>query len=210
MREENPHPILDSLIIKPENEEILALLQAHDMTSYTHSVSVASISEVLFPYFEFKGITDPTDIIEGALLHDVGKLFVPEKILNKDGKLTPLEYSIVKEHPRCGGMLLYDRSEIIRNIVHFHHERLDGSGYPYGLRSDQIPDYCRFITMIDILDALLSPRAYKPAMPVCDIYDEIFRMYNGKNLDMYYFTKMFEYLNLKEYLDHIHKGEEAC
>lgn len=190
--------IVESLINKPENIELLSLLEAHDLVSYDHSLSVANTAEILFPIFKFGSNVSYNDVVEGALLHDVGKIFVSPEILNKKGPLTVLEFSIIKEHPRCGGVLLYDRSEIIKNIVHLHHERLDGSGYPYCVKGEHIPDYCRFITAIDILDALLSKRPYKDPLPYKNVYEEIKNMYNGKNFDMYYFIKILDYLQLKE------------
>ncbi len=185
---------LEVLKAKPENAELLDLLKAHDHTSYIHSLSVAGMAELMYPVFAFKGIKNSTEIIEGALLHDVGKLFVSAEILKKEGKLTPLEKCFIKEHPRCGGILLHDRSEIVKNIVHFHHERLDGSGYPYGLKAEQIPDYCRYITAIDIMDALLSRRSYKEPLSLYQIKGELEKMRSENNLDMFYFDKIYEFL----------------
>ena len=201
------HNITSKLLAKPENVEIMSLLERHDIISYQHCLSVANTVEVLSPAFEFKGIKNKEEIIEGALLHDIGKVLVSPEILNKQGKLTPLEFTIVKEHPRCGTILAYERSEIIRNIIMFHHERLDGSGYPYGLKGEHIPDYCRFITTIDILDALLSKRSYKEPYPLPYIYGEIKDMYNGQNLDMYYFSKILNFFKYGSFDDKYNKEE---
>ena len=186
--------IVNSLMNESRNIELLSLLQQHEDVSYIHSISVARMAEYLLSFFEFKEIKDKKEIIEGALLHDIGKIFVSAEILTKSDKLTEIEQTVVHEHPRCGGILVHDRSEVIQNIVRYHHEYLDGSGYPYGLTAESIPDYCRFITAIDVIEAMLGERPYKPAYTFTRTYDSIKDMNNGHNMDMYYFTKVFKYI----------------
>jgi putative two-component system response regulator len=101
----------------------------------------------------------------GAFLHDIGKIAIPDRILFKRGPLTPEEWSVMKDHTTCGericaGMkMLADVLPIIRN----HHERWDGSGYPDGLKQDDIPLAARIVQVADIYDALTTDRPYKPA-----------------------------------------------
>jgi putative nucleotidyltransferase with HDIG domain len=102
-----------------------------------------------------------------ALLHDIGKIGVPDTILNKPAKLTEDEYAIIKEHPVRGyGMIKHVKS-LQRELggVRHHHERLDGSGYPDGLKGDAIPLDARIIAVADVFDALTSPRPYRDAWP---------------------------------------------
>jgi len=100
-----------------------------------------------------------------GLLHDVGKLAVPEEILNKRGRLTPQEWGVIKRHPSVGGDLLRTISpglEPIAAAVRAHHERWDGSGYPDGLDGRCIPLAGRIVAVADVYDALTHPRSYRP------------------------------------------------
>jgi diguanylate cyclase (GGDEF)-like protein/putative nucleotidyltransferase with HDIG domain len=103
-----------------------------------------------------------------ALLHDIGKLAVPEHILSKPGRLTPEEFEKVKIHPIVGAEIL-ERVEFpyaVVPIVRSHHEKWDGSGYPDGLSGEAIPIGARILSVVDSLDALASPRQYRPALPL--------------------------------------------
>jgi diguanylate cyclase (GGDEF)-like protein/putative nucleotidyltransferase with HDIG domain len=104
----------------------------------------------------------------GALLHDIGKLAVPEHILTKPGKLTPEEFAKLKVHPVVGAEIV-EQVQFpypVAPIVRAHHERWDGSGYPYGLKSEEIPLGARILSAVDCLDALTSDREYRPALPL--------------------------------------------
>jgi HD-GYP domain-containing protein (c-di-GMP phosphodiesterase class II) len=107
----------------------------------------------------------------GALLHDIGKLALPDAILIKPGKLDDEEMAQMREHPRIGYDLL-QRVDFLRaagDIPYSHHERWDGTGYPQGLRGEDIPLAARIFSVVDIWDALCSPRVYKPAWPEEDV-----------------------------------------
>jgi putative two-component system response regulator len=111
----------------------------------------------------------------GGFLHDIGKIGVPDSVLLKAGPLSRAEYEIVKQHPvvgdrLCSGMRFLRR---VRAIVRHHHERLDGSGYPDGLRGDEIPLAAQIVTIVDIYDALTTARAYKPALSKEQAYEEL-------------------------------------
>jgi putative nucleotidyltransferase with HDIG domain len=102
----------------------------------------------------------------GGLIHDIGKLAVPDSILKKPGALDDDEYDVIKRHPDQGAKLLDEVggfSKAVRRLVRNHHERLDGKGYPSGLRADQIDLDTRILTVCDVYDALISPRVYRPA-----------------------------------------------
>ncbi len=102
-----------------------------------------------------------------ALLHDIGKIGVPDSILNKPAKLTEEEYAVVKEHPVRGYAMIKHVKSLQQELggVRHHHERLDGSGYPDGLKGDAIPLGARIIAVADVYDALTSPRPYRDAWP---------------------------------------------
>ena len=102
----------------------------------------------------------------GALLHDIGKIIVPTEVLNKPGKLTDEEWSIMKRHPEAGLDLVADIDfpGDIRAIIRNHHERWDGTGYPDGLKGDQIPYAARILCVADVYDALTTTRSYRPGL----------------------------------------------
>ena len=100
-----------------------------------------------------------------ATLHDIGKIGVPDSILNKPGRLTDEEFAIIKEHPARGHQIIRNVRSLRAEVggVRHHHERLDGSGYPDGLKGDAIPLDARIIAVADVFDALTSARAYRDA-----------------------------------------------
>jgi putative nucleotidyltransferase with HDIG domain len=106
--------------------------------------------------------------VKGALLHDVGKLAVPDRILHKPGPLTPDERAEMNKHVRYG-LDIVSQSHILREatpVVAAHHERYDGTGYPFGLKAEAIPREARLFALVDVFDALTSARVYKPAFGV--------------------------------------------
>jgi putative two-component system response regulator len=104
---------------------------------------------------------------KGALLHDVGKISIPDAILNKPGPLTAEEYAIVKGHSAQGAHIV-EPLHSVRDavpLIRWHHERLDGRGYPDGLRGDEVPPLVRILSVADVYDSLASERPYRSAMP---------------------------------------------
>ena len=113
----------------------------------------------------------------GALLHDIGKIGVPDEILRKPGALTPAEYDVIKTHPVLGSRILRTVPFLSRHvaIVELHHERPDGRGYPQGLRGDDIPLIARIVHVADAYDAITSARAYRRARPAGDALRELWK-----------------------------------
>jgi response regulator RpfG family c-di-GMP phosphodiesterase len=103
-----------------------------------------------------------------AQLHDIGKIAIPDAILHKPTRLDADEFAIVREHPTAGERILTPvvRNRLVLSAIRGHHERLDGSGYPDGLRGNQIPLLARLIAIPDVFDALTTSRAYRNALPV--------------------------------------------
>jgi putative two-component system response regulator len=113
------------------------------------------------------GRDDMETLRRGSLLHDIGKISVPDAILNKPGPLTTGEMHVIKGHPEQGVRII-EPLESLRDVIpliRWHHERLDGSGYPDGLRGDAIPLAVRLLSVADVYDALASERPYRPAIP---------------------------------------------
>ena len=119
-----------------------------------------------------------------SLLHDIGKLAVPEHIINKPGKLTPEEFEKMKIHPIVGAEILerVNFPNPVVPIVRAHHEKYDGSGYPFGLKGEEIPIGARILACVDCLDALASDRQYRRALPLHEAMEEVTRQ-AGKSFD---------------------------
>lgn len=158
-------------------ETVAALAKAIDARdAYTsgHSSRVAWLARLVGRALQLP--RERLQILEWAgLLHDVGKLGVPEHILNKPGKLTAEEFEIVKRHPRIGHDMLSPVSSlqpVLAGVLH-HHENHDGSGYPCGLRGDEISDEAKILHIVDVFDALTSNRSYRGAFDVPRALDVI-------------------------------------
>jgi putative nucleotidyltransferase with HDIG domain len=111
--------------------------------------------------------------VKGALLHDIGKLVIPDRIIRKPGTLTKEERAEMEQHV-LRGLEIVNQSELLRatvNVVEFHHERYDGTGYPHHLQGEDIPLEARLFALVDVFDALTASRAYKPALSGPDALD---------------------------------------
>jgi diguanylate cyclase (GGDEF)-like protein/putative nucleotidyltransferase with HDIG domain len=150
--------------------EALALaIEAKDHTTHTHLQRVRTYAVEVAR--ELNLAEEQIEALRAAaLLHDIGKLAVPEQIINKPGKLTPEEFEKMKVHPLVGAEIL-DRVAFpypVAPIVRAHHERWDGTGYPEGLAGEGIPIGARILAAVDCLDALASHRQYRPALPLSE------------------------------------------
>ncbi|WP_282694289.1 HD-GYP domain-containing protein [Streptomyces sp. CC208A] len=158
---------------------IRALVQAVDIKdSYTrgHSERVGHASVLIARELGMDG--DRLDTVRFAgILHDVGKLGVPTRVLRKDGPLTPEERRIIELHPEYGHEMIRGIGFLgeAREAVLHHHERIDGSGYPYGLRGEEIPECARIVAVADAFDAMTSTRSYSRARPVATALAELER-----------------------------------
>jgi len=143
-------------------------IDAKDPYTKGHSTSVSRYSEALA-----RAVNLPEHEVErikiGALLHDVGKIGIPESVLKKPGKLNDDEWEIMKQHPTIGAEKVLAPNEALRDlipIVKYHHERLDGKGYPEGLKGNQIPLAARIVSIADAYHALVSDRPYRKGMAI--------------------------------------------
>jgi len=147
--------------------EWLTAVGCHHNDSYRHCLFVTGFAVGFALHLGMRD-DDQHRLVRAALLHDVGKAFVPASLLDKQGKLTADEITILRQHPRRGYEALAGQGgfppEMLDVILH-HHEFLDGSGYPNALRSEQISDIVRLTTIVDIYAALIERRAYRPAFP---------------------------------------------
>jgi len=143
-------------------KEIETLLEDYKEV-FQHSANVRDLATD-FAYYLGYSNQEINRIRSGAFMHDVGKLFIPEEILYKKGKLTSEEYAIVKKHSFHGFAFLKAhgiQDEDWLAMVVQHHERVDGKGYPFGLVSDEIHPYAKLLSVCDVYDAIVSVRSYK-------------------------------------------------
>ena len=150
------------------------LLRNHDPYSAAHSEGVGRLSAKIGQSMGFtKEECEGLEIC--GLLHDIGKAFVPPSILNKPGRLSRNEWQFLKEHPA----IAYESLRYIpfpwpvAEVVHQHHERLDGSGYPRGLRGDEIHLWASILAVADVVDAMSNHRPYRPALPKAQVVYEL-------------------------------------
>jgi diguanylate cyclase (GGDEF)-like protein/putative nucleotidyltransferase with HDIG domain len=164
--------------------EALALaIEAKDQTTHDHLQRVRIYAIEVAKELGMKG-TDLEALHAAALLHDIGKLAVPEHIISKPGRLTPEEFEKMKIHTVVGAEIL-ERVRFpypVVPIVRAHHEKWDGSGYPYGLKGAEIPIGARILSAVDYLDALASDRQYRRAMPLDEVMQRLLGE-SGKSFD---------------------------
>jgi HD-GYP domain-containing protein (c-di-GMP phosphodiesterase class II) len=110
-----------------------------------------------------------------GLIHDLGKISVPAEILSKPGQLNETEFSLIKQHPQAGSKILQgiDFNWPVADIVLQHHERINGTGYPHGLKGDGILLEARILGVADVIEAMASHRPYRPALGIDDAFEEI-------------------------------------
>ncbi len=158
------------------------MVESRDSDTGAHVQKTAAYVKIIVEGLKKKGyyaqkITPKfmSDVVRSAPLHDVGKINIPDGVLNKPGKLTDEEFAIMKTHTTAGKQILEKAISSVqgenylkeaRNMAAYHHERWDGKGYPEGLHGEVIPLSARIMAVADVFDALASPRVYKPAFPL--------------------------------------------
>lgn len=182
-------------LAKDNSLSAVAPFISHDYKTYTHCMQVFVYSVALFHTYEMT----EAEVFEyglGALLHDVGKAKIPKRILNKRGPLTTAEREIVKEHPVHGVSMCahLPMTQNTINCILFHHETLDGSGYPAGIMGDNVPVPVRIISLSDIYDALTTDRPYAEAMEPYEALSLI-RNEMRENVDMGVFKRFVAVLS---------------
>lgn len=155
--------ISDRIDASPEIFLKVTRLKTKDEGTYVHSLTVSALMMRLARLLDYSEAA-VRELGVAGLLHDVGKLMIPNTILNKTGGLNAEEKRVVRNHPELGYRLLKelgDVSELVLDICRYHHEALDGSGYPTGLAGERIRPEVRIATVCDVFEALTSARPYK-------------------------------------------------
>lgn len=144
---------------------LVAAVEARDAFTHRHSARVSEFCRCIADRMRLSPAHTEC-VATAARLHDIGKIGVPDAILNKPAALNADEFAIVKRHPAIGVEILGHTTYLRRELplILHHHERVDGSGYPHGLRGDEIPVGARILAVADALETMLTRRSYKPPM----------------------------------------------
>ncbi len=150
------------------------IFEVRDPYTSSHQIRVAEIAEKVAKELNFNE-KSLKEILWAGLLHDIGKIAIPSDILSKPSKLNDIEYSLIRLHPITGYNILKEIHQVgkIAEIVYQHHERLDGSGYPRGLKKDNIIFEAKLLATIDVIEAMGSHRPYRAARKVEEILEEL-------------------------------------
>ena len=179
--------ILRSLVrlLRRDGYKILTANSGKDKVTASHIQRMSHYSALLATKCGWDD-EDANLLLEAAKMHDIGKIGIPDAILNKPGKLTSEEFSTMKLHCEIGASILSGSDsrllQMAEAIAKSHHERFDGSGYPYGMSGEIIPEVARIVAIADVFDALMTPRPYKDAWPfekACSVMQEE----SGKHFD---------------------------
>lgn len=162
--------------------DILHNMRDYDDSTFNHSMNVALICNVFADWMHMSAMEKEIATVAG-LLHDIGKLRIPEKIVKKASRLTDEEYDLIKTHPMEGYNILFESRFIssIQNAALMHHERYDGSGYPLGLKGSQIDKYAKMVAIADVYDAMTAARVYRGAL--CPF--KVIEMFEQEGLSMF-------------------------
>ncbi len=175
----------DIIVMNPNPMNTFHMLQnmrKYDDVTFIHCLNVAIICNIFGRWLHLS--EEEIDILTLAgLLHDVGKMMIPESIIKKPDLLTDTEYSVVKLHPKRGYHILNSMriDERIKKAALMHHERCDGSGYPNGLKGSQIDDFAKIVAIADIYDATTSARVYRG--PLCPF--EVINLFEAEGYEKF-------------------------
>ncbi len=204
-----------SIFSKAEGTNIFDMLHSmreYDDSTYVHSLNVSLICCVLAKWLNFSK-EDSDILVLAGMLHDLGKLTIPDSIIKKPGKLTEEEYAIIKTHSKKGYEILKNQNlpQEVKYAALMHHERCDGSGYPYGLSYHKIDRFARLISIADVYDAMTSARVYRgPLSPfsVVDVFEkEGLQKYDPEYILVFLEHIVNTYLNNRVLLSDGRKGE---
>ena len=169
------------------SETLIGIVEARDPNLNGHSLHVQELSLLIYNNLPagFKRRINEENLKYAALFHDVGKLGVPEAILNKPASLAPEEWNVMRRHPEISVQILRPLKsfDLIKEWILYHHERIDGSGY-FGIPGDKIPFAARIISVADTYSAITMARSYKPGKSHEEAI-EILQRVEGKQLDTY-------------------------
>ncbi|WP_167747148.1 HD-GYP domain-containing protein [Cohnella luojiensis] len=168
-------PMIMQMSNHPNLNQILSHLELYDEYVYRHSIGVALLSKLIGKARGFDEV-QLLELTTAGFLHDIGKAKIPSAILNKPGKLTDEEYELVKDHTVYGYEIIKQSAGIPERHAYValqHHEREDGSGYPFGLKGSEIDVYSKIVAVADVFHAMVSKRVYKNPVPFYKVLKEM-------------------------------------
>ena len=168
--------IKEHALFEETAEALVNAIDTKDRYTQGHSARVATYAQMI-ARAAGRSEEECEEIYFAALLHDVGKIGVPDSIITKSGRLTEEEFGQIKLHPVYGNQILagIHHSAHLSDGAHYHHERYDGKGYPDGLRGEEMPDVARIIAVADVYDAMTSKRSYRDPLPQQRVREEFVR-----------------------------------
>jgi HD-GYP domain-containing protein (c-di-GMP phosphodiesterase class II) len=159
-----------------ELNDVISKVEKKDIYTLHHSERVREYSRKIGERLGFEG-EKLENLVFASVYHDVGKIYIPDEILNKPGRLTENEMEFIKKHPIDGSRMIHETYlKYANKIIEQHHERLNGSGYPYGLKGDEIMLEARIIAVADSYDAMTSDRPYRSGMDSAAAVKELISM----------------------------------
>jgi HD-GYP domain-containing protein (c-di-GMP phosphodiesterase class II) len=170
-------------LLKEAIESLSRAAESREMQAAGHGDLVARYSEVIARSLGLSS-DETADLVYAARVHDVGKIFVPEQILNKPGPLNDEEFSILRSHAHVGSEVVgtIPHSTMMREAIAHHHQRFDGSGYPDGLRGEEIPLWARIIALADAYANMVTEQSFSSARTPDQALDELVKM-SGTRFD---------------------------
>jgi len=191
---------------------MMSNMKSYDDSTFNHSLNVSLICNIFAKWLDLSD--NEIELVTACgLLHDIGKILIPDHIIKKPGKLTDDEYKIVKKHPKKGYDLLKQKNTDIQ-IQHaalMHHEKCDGSGYPLGLIDNQIDWVAQIVTIADIYEAMTANRVYRKALSPFTVINQFeengLRKYNPKYLLTFLERVVNSYVNCKVKLSNGEEGD---
>lgn len=196
-------PWMSAALADPGVNSLLNILKLQDEDAFTHSKEVALLTSLCLEEMVKKGECEwyneqMTEIVKGALLHDIGKIFLPFGIQNSEKKLDNYMAEIMKTHPLLGYLSVRENkySKIVEDIILLHHSNANGTGYPVNLETgdvyteENVPNYVWIVCYADRFDAMTSPRKFKASKSYSEAWDELNQMRINKTLP-YKYAKYF-------------------
>ncbi|WP_313637462.1 HD-GYP domain-containing protein [Paenibacillus sp.] len=179
-------PFIQQVSEKNDFYGVLAALQSKDDYTYRHNVAVGILSTLLGKWLKLKP-EDLSMLTIAATLHDIGKMRIPDELLTRPGPLTDEEYQLMKKHTTYGYEMIRDTigtNHLQALVALQHHERMDGSGYPFGVLGNRITDFSKIVAVADVFHAMTSDRFYRKASPLYEVLLQMEESVFGK-LDPY-------------------------
>lgn len=179
-------PFIQQVSEKNDFYGVLAALQSKDDYTYRHNVAVGILSTLLGKWLKLKP-EDLSMLTIAATLHDIGKMRIPDELLTRPGPLTAEEYQLMKKHTTYGYEMIRDTigtNHLQALVALQHHERMDGSGYPFGVLGNRITDFSKIVAVADVFHAMTSDRFYRKASPLYEVLLQMEESVFGK-LDPY-------------------------